>query len=49
MSSMKPKDSKFISGLGLILLSVLLCGVLCAANIFVYLGHFAHEIGVNIN
>lgn len=49
MSSMKNKTQPFLSGLYWILLSVLLCGLLCAANIFIYLGHFSEMIGVSIH
>lgn len=49
MSSMKTKTQPFVSGLYLILISVLVCGLLCATNIFIYLGHFSHLIGVNIS
>jgi solute carrier family 6 amino acid transporter-like protein 5/7/9/14 len=48
MSSMKPKNQPFVSGLYWILLSVLVCGMLCALNIFIYLGHFSSMIGVPI-
>lgn len=49
MSSMKPKSQPFLNGLYFILISVLVCGLLCATNIFLYLGHFADKIGVNID
>lgn len=49
MSSMKTKTQPFVNGLYLILISVLSCGLLCASNIFIYLGHFSHLIGVNIH
>ncbi len=49
MSSMRSKTQPFVNGLYLILLSVLVCGLLCAANIFIYLGHFSHLIGVSIH
>lgn len=49
MSSMKPKTQPFLSGLYWILLSVLACGLLCAGNIFIYLGHFSNQIGVSIH
>jgi SNF family Na+-dependent transporter len=42
LSSMKPKNQSFLKGLYMILGSVIFCGILCALNIFVYLGHFSH-------
>lgn len=49
MSSMRPKTQPFVNGLYLILIAVLVCGLLCASNIFIYLGHFSHLIGVSIH
>jgi len=49
MSSMKKKTQPFLNGLYIILASVLACGMLCAMNIFIYLGHFSHLIGVSIH
>lgn len=39
-SSLKPKKEKHLLGVYIIPLSILICGMLCALNIFMYLGHF---------
>lgn len=48
LSSMKTKTQPFVNGLYIILISVFACGILCATNIFIYLGHFSYNIGVSI-
>ena len=45
LSSLKPKKERFLEGIYLIPLSLVLCGLLCALNIFMYLGHFCSEFG----
>lgn len=40
LSSLKPKKERFMIGIYLIPISLVFCGMLCAINIFAYLGHF---------
>jgi SNF family Na+-dependent transporter len=40
LSSMKPKRERFLSGVYIIPASLVVCGMLCALNVFMYLGHF---------
>lgn len=49
LSSMKPKKENFMIGIYIIPLSITLCGLLCAMNIFVYLGHFCQEASLSIS
>lgn len=49
LSSMKPKREKFLSGVYIIPASLVACGMLCALNVFMYLGHFTHELGISID
>ena len=41
LSSLKPKKQNYIEGIYIIPASLVVCGVLCALNIFMYLGHFS--------
>ena len=49
LSSMKPRREKFMLGIYLIPFSVVLCGMLCALIVFIYLGHFTNEMGISID
>ena len=49
LASMKPKREKFLSGIYIIPASLIACGMLCALNVFMYLGHFTHEMGISID
>jgi len=42
-SSMKPKGEKHLKGIYIIPCSIVLCGMLSAINIFMYLGHFCAQ------
>lgn len=42
-SSLKPKKEKHLIGLYVIPLSLIVCGMLCALDVFMYLGHFCQE------
>jgi SNF family Na+-dependent transporter len=47
-SSLKPKKEKHLLGVYLIPLSITFCGMLCALNIFMFLGHFCLENNLDI-
>ena len=36
-------------GIYLIPFSVVVCGMLCALIVFIYLGHFTNEMGISID
>lgn len=48
LSSLKPKKEKHLAGVFLIPLSIVVCGMLSALNIFMYLGHFCIQQNVHI-
>lgn len=48
LSSLKPKREKFLLGIYIIPISLVVCGMLCAVNIFMYLGHFCQQQNLNI-
>ena len=49
LSSLKPKKESFMLGIYLIPVSLVVCGMMCALNIFMYLGHFCEEYNLDIN
>ena len=49
LSSLKPKKQNFIEGIYIIPCAIVVCGLLCALIIFMYLGHFSHEAGLSID
>ena len=49
LSSLKPKKQSYLEGVYIIPISLVVCGVLCSLNIFMYLGHFSQELGVEID
>ena len=49
LASMKPKREKFRNGIMMVPLGVIVCGLLSAMTIFVYLSHFTREIGMAID
>lgn len=48
LSSMKPKREKHLLGIYLIPLSIVVCGMISAFNVFMYLGHFCLEQNLDI-
>ena len=40
-ASLNPKKEKFLIGIYIIPISLVICGMLCAINIFMYMGHFS--------
>ena len=48
LSSLKPKTEKFMLGIYIIPISIIVCGMMCALNIFMYLGHFCYEADLDI-
>ena len=47
-SSMKKKNEKMLMGVFLVPTAGALCGMLCSINIFMYLGHFCQQNGLDI-
>lgn len=48
-ASLKQKKSPFMSIIYLVPISITICGLLCGAVIFMYVGHFANMNNLTIN